>query len=781
MFDNLFTSSPAVWTGLIGGMIALPILIHLINLMRHKTVQWAAMEFLLKSHKKNRNWVWLKQLFLLLSRIAALVLALLMLAQIGCHEDRISRLLGGTTTHHYVLLDDSFSMSDRGSEGSAFDRARSTLSLIGSRAKNRQNQLFSLVRYSQARPNVSSATSNPQDDLNPETATTLISDLDSELVDNLFDQRIEDTKSRIDVSNLSVGLLDSLQSVKQLILERENENAIVYIISDFRDRDWSNPAELDSELMEIHSAGAAIELIACAKTERPNLAITGLEPAGNVRVAGTPLMMKISIKNCSSSTVDKVQVKLGSLAFETPTQSTVPEEANPEVVEIPTVFIPTISAGETVSREFPVFFNTTGAHAVFATLPDDAVAADNQRWNVTQFSNTAKVLMIDDAEQLHSSFLSLAISPGGMTGIEPETKTRAFLRDATQEKLSKYDVIFLLDVDTLDESATKNIETYASNGGGVAFFLGPKTNINAFNNSLYRNGEGIFPIPLSQVKLVPELTEEKVPDISPNKHPMFAPVLDAKNSLLALVQVKQILQAGPGWNESDKAVKALATIRGNENWPLVVEKSFGNGRVIAFTSTAGPIWNNWSRNATFPPILLLMQDYLAAGKYLQEEQFVGSQIEILKSTSTHTPAITLIAPGGSNGNRLVTRSKMSVSTTDSGKLNTTIGKRLPSESIRETDVPGLYDVWFRRTDSNSEVNRFAMNVETGESEMALVNRQTLLASLEKSQPSIVDWDQFNPEPKQKPASSLSKLLLLLLVGVLVVEQILAYSTSYHRR
>ena len=176
-----------------------------------------------------------------------------------------------------------------------------------------------------------------------------------------------------------------------------------------------------------------------------------------------------------------------------------------------------------------------------------------------------------------------------------------------------------------------------------------------------------------------------------------------------------------------------------------------------------------------------MQDYLAAGKYLQEEQFVGSQIEILKSTSTHTPAITLIAPGGSNGNRLVTRSKMSVSTTDSGKLNTTIGKRLPSESIRETDVPGLYDIWFRRTDSNSEVNRFAMNVETGESEMALVNRQTLLASLEKSQPSIVDWDQFNPEPKQKPASSLSKLLLLLLVGVLVVEQILAYSTSYHRR
>ena len=777
MFDNLFTSSPAIWTGLIGGMIALPILIHLINLMRHKTVQWAAMEFLLKSHKKNRNWVWLKQLFLLLARIAALLLALLMLAQIGCHEDRISRLLGGTTTHHYVLIDDSFSMGDRDSDGSAFDRARSTLSLIGARARNRQSQLFTLFRYSQARSEspTASRTANPEDQ-----ALSNFADLNAELVDNLFDQRIEDTKARIDVSNLSVGLLDSLQSAKQLILERANENAIVYIVSDFRQRDWSNPSEVDLELMEINAAGAAIEMIACAKTERPNLAITGLQPAGNVRVAGTPLMMKLTIKNCSTSTADKVQVKLGSLAFESPTRNSVPEEANPEVVEIPTVFIPTIAAGETVSREFPVYFNTMGSHAVFAKLPDDSVAADNQRWNVTQFSNTAKVLMIDDVEQLHSSFLSLAISPGGMTGIEPEVKTRDFLRDATQEKLSQYDVLFLLDVDSLDESAIKNVEAFASEGGGVAFFLGPKTNINAFNGSLYRNGEGIFPIPLSQVKLVPELTEEKVPDIFPNKHPMFAPVLSSKNSLLDLVRVEQIIQPPPGW-DTDTSVTTLATIRGNKRWPLVVEKSFGNGKVIGFTTTAGPIWNNWSRNATFPPILLLMQDYLAAGKYQQEQRFVGGQIEIEKATNTHTPTMVLVTPGGSNGSRLVTQSKMTVSNSDSGKLGATIGKQLPSETVRETDTPGLYDIWFRRTDSMPEVNRFALNVDTVESEMALANRQTLLASLEKSQPTLVDWDQFNPEPKQKPASSLSKLLLLLLIGILIVEQLLAYSTSYHRR
>ena len=48
----------------------LPLLIHVINLVRHQRVEWAAMEFLLASYKKHRRWVWLKQFLLMVSRIA---------------------------------------------------------------------------------------------------------------------------------------------------------------------------------------------------------------------------------------------------------------------------------------------------------------------------------------------------------------------------------------------------------------------------------------------------------------------------------------------------------------------------------------------------------------------------------------------------------------------------------------------------------------------------------------------------------------------------------------
>ena len=61
--------------------LAVPVLIHLINMLRHRHVEWAAMEFLLVSQKKHRTWVILKQLLLLLLRLAAIALVVLALAQ----------------------------------------------------------------------------------------------------------------------------------------------------------------------------------------------------------------------------------------------------------------------------------------------------------------------------------------------------------------------------------------------------------------------------------------------------------------------------------------------------------------------------------------------------------------------------------------------------------------------------------------------------------------------------------------------------------------------------
>jgi len=131
-------------------LLSAPVIIHLINLLRHKKVKWGAMEFLLASQKRNRNYIRFKQLLLLLCRIAALALILLFLAGLVL-PDQWSKLFGGSKVHHVVLLDDSYSTQDIHDDGTVFERGVEVVrNIVGHAAQQPTEQSFSLVRFSEA-------------------------------------------------------------------------------------------------------------------------------------------------------------------------------------------------------------------------------------------------------------------------------------------------------------------------------------------------------------------------------------------------------------------------------------------------------------------------------------------------------------------------------------------------------------------------------------------------------------------------------------------------------
>src|SRR5437867_11279123 len=90
-----------------GALVSAPILIHLINRMRFKRIRWAAMEFLLKSQKRNRRRLIIEQIILLMLRCLMMVLAGLLLARfIGFQtppetDEEGKRVIPGTL--HVVL------------------------------------------------------------------------------------------------------------------------------------------------------------------------------------------------------------------------------------------------------------------------------------------------------------------------------------------------------------------------------------------------------------------------------------------------------------------------------------------------------------------------------------------------------------------------------------------------------------------------------------------------------------------------------------------------------
>src|SRR5581483_3016863 len=104
-------------------LISAPIIIHLINRMRFKRVRWAAMEFLLKSQKRNRRRLIIEQLILLALRCALVALAGFLVARYIGNIFEQQR-----PVDHFVVVDDTLSMKDRwreeGEDRTAFDVAK---------------------------------------------------------------------------------------------------------------------------------------------------------------------------------------------------------------------------------------------------------------------------------------------------------------------------------------------------------------------------------------------------------------------------------------------------------------------------------------------------------------------------------------------------------------------------------------------------------------------------------------------------------------------------------
>ena len=226
-----FTFQALTW----GFLIALaPLLIHLINMMRHRRVEWAAMDFLLASYKKHRRWVWLKQMLLLLLRMFIIAVIVAMLAQWDPASSWLNRF-GGRETHHFILLDDSYSMSETASGQSAFDTASKIIGRIGLRASELNNQRFTLIRFSRAENNSETTTADTAEELAQQLA-----DFSGAYVDTNFSTQLSDRQEEIQVTQLATSPISALEMLHHLLPLNSDQHRNVYVISDFRKNEWGD-------------------------------------------------------------------------------------------------------------------------------------------------------------------------------------------------------------------------------------------------------------------------------------------------------------------------------------------------------------------------------------------------------------------------------------------------------------------------------------------------------------------------------------------------------------
>ena len=768
-----------------------PLLIHLINLVRRRRVKWAAMNFLLQSYKKHQKWIWLQQLLLLFLRMAAVAAAVAMLAQWVAKSHWFS-LFGGQVTHHYVLLDDSFSMSERFGGVSAFDKATRALARVAAQAMVQDSsQKMTLLRFSRAAG---------FDKQNTGTAIGQLADLNAESVNANFDVLLEEKRQGLAVTQLSTGARVACELALELLRQSQDETNVLHVLSDFRHKDWSKPAELKQLLSDLDGASEQIHFINCApESQQGNLAITDLQPAEDIRAAGVPLFVHVTVKNFGTESVRKIPLRIRTSYYD-PQSVAAAEPGQPlgKIDEFPAILIDDLPPGQTTTRQVQVLFPRPGEHVVEAILPDDVVAVDNHRWCVVDIEENESVLVVEGDRpepQSNAYYLKSAFEPGprASTGIRVAMERPSYLRDATVESLAQFRAIYLLDVDRLEDRAVQNLESFVRAGGGLGVFLGEHVNLGFYTTTLYRDGAGLFPLPLERGEILPADSEENVPDLEVTDHPLFSVFLGERNPFISLVNIDGYVRPPLRWTpDPDSTVAVIARLRNRQ--PLAVERRFGEGRVVAFLTTLGPEWNNWASSPSFVVVLLKLQSYVAAPQRTVDTRIVGSSLQLPIDPEKFRTDLVFVAPGPKSDLPLVLqRAAVASSQSRPGSSAqppaaapkdasaTKLFAVLPGVSTDDANSTraGIYEVWQTTIAGPTEVHRFAFNVDPAESDIEQMSSQTLLSNISPVRVRMRRADELVFDVAEQAGFNRGGWLMILLIVALIGEQFLAYVASYH--
>ena len=292
-----------------------------------------------------------------------------------------------------------------------------------------------------------------------------------------------------------------------------------------------------------------------------------------------------------------------------------------------------------VPLSFSHRFTTPGSHLISVILePDpppeqrpvgyrvkDRLPGDNRQDFALEVVSALPVLLVDgDARANPSSrgtdFLRDALAPSRdptpTASVRvlpmPEFDASWLSRDLAQPSGSRPRVLVFSNVPRLTPEQQDAVARFLADGGGVLLTLGDRVDARAYNEQLYRTGQGWLPARLEEIA---GNTTEPNRAVSPLASSFFHPSLE----LFREVQSAGLGDARfPRWwkvNTSGVGGSGVPVALLTNNDPFLVERSYRGGRVLLCTV---PLDNSWRTNLpdlpAFAPLAHELVYYLAGAR-----------------------------------------------------------------------------------------------------------------------------------------------------------------------
>ncbi|RIK78705.1 MAG: hypothetical protein DCC68_14625 [Planctomycetota bacterium] len=758
--------------------IAAPIIIHLLSKRKFRILDWAAMDFLLEAERKNRRRVRLENFIILLLRCLALALIAALAARPFYQPQTAAQAAGeGALFERVFLLDDSASMQALGDDRQlVFDAAKNSLAnFIEDLSQSNPGDRITVV-----------ITSNPETPLyNARFMKSTSGDASEDGV-----AEMSATIKALEPTDRVAEFDKALLAVEKLLRADSGQiNRVVYVISDFRKRDWAAKTGPEADrgavqLIKKRLAPHALSVQLCdvGGDKDDNLIVSNVRVLDdaeqpNAWVAGVPATVVVSVKNAGRETVEDVDVELAAGDAGTQRASIKEIKAGEEQ---PATFRVNFTPEDTGKDEEP-----KGANLLIRASIDrpDVLRLDNDRLLAGRVSPGVRVLIVDgdQGEDVRSSehyFLNMVLAPTGFkTRFRVDWKSDAELEEGIQ--LDKYDWIFLCNLYRVPEEQVLNLDKWVRGGGGLVFALGNRIDEQYYNEKLYAEGAGLLAARLDGRQGDEEEQTWASLAIDARDHPMWTYLAQSKDARPDLgTKVFQWWRMEVPKEQADKSTVVTARITDPDvagGTPAIVEKALGLGRATTIAIPLDADWSDWPEDGSYAIALHNLGSWLARRPRDDGALAVGQPIEMRLDAQRFRrdvrigfiPPPSREAGAGDAGNKPVAKD---VKTEQAAPDET--GRTLEVKFV-DTTATGYYEVATLRLDGGEVKTLYAANVDATEGELARVDRTELQTQLGDAATVIAGGPAFG-NGSEGAKREFSFHVLFAILGVLGVEQFLAW-------
>jgi hypothetical protein len=591
-------------------LASIPIIIHILNRRRFRTVQWAAMTFLLQAMRKNRRRLRFEQWLLLAVRCCVLGLLGLALARpVGCEQSTLATVAGRRSGLHVIVIDNSYSMAyeaDRPDAKTHLDRAKQ---LAGQLINRLSAGGESVVLITAARP-ATAIIAKPSYDL--EGAKTSI--------------------DRIQQSNSGTDLIGALQKAIEIAREESNQpSRSLYLFTDSTRSAWE-PAQADvlAGLGKDLSTLYRIAHFNLAKTGQWNQAVLNIKPVSPLVRSQMDNEFSSLVRGFGGNSAAQLQWKLDNLPLPGGGQIT------PEVNTPP-------------QTQYQAQIKDGGFHVISTSIAsENRLKIDDTRWRVVDVASELKVLIVEGERGIgplsgSGSFLQIALAPPSEDGshvLAGQIRTNSYILpevisdlELGNKVLGDYRAIILAGVGQISAPEADQLKAFVQQGGTILEFMGEDVNAETYNQVMLPRG--LMPGMLTKRMNVSGDQKPYLFDFNPSGslHPLLKVFANSPNTGLDTAQVFAYWQADlPQDTKAQRVLDFLPDEKGHRD-PAITVQTLGQGRVVFFATSAGPTSNGtmWTTLPAKPNYVALMHELLAGNVTAGDgwvNKIVGESLEI---------------------------------------------------------------------------------------------------------------------------------------------------------